>query len=344
MSLVFEVAHSRGSPRRATLLESINALRESDELVRSLVDFHLVGSPSSMGERTLNKTRERMILNPVGWNFHLNLARFFAPTDIVYIVGDPRIVPSQGLHQRLRAESIQTLILDKGDAIVIPTFGFVRNPSGEPMTKATTAHDIRRRLGYPRSGTWDGVGADEFESIGQEHVRELDRTLPLPLERWPQKKAALVGLVRTRVGTPDHPSESVLALHDRRWDLNHGPSNWYLWRKSPTDPRLLEPPELGGGIGLGPNGGVGGGRDVFRVTDYDLHYSPSVVVSRKGQPWCTERFEMMPAACVYQMYLSGAEMWVLPDEWAFTVEAVDKFIEPTKEDPAEKLRVSLAPL
>lgn len=340
ISLVFETSHSRTSPLRAALLHEIAALRASDAVVREYVDFHLVGAPTSLSERSLNKTRERLIFRPVAHNYHVNLARFFAPTDTVFLVGDARVTPSAGLRTRLGSAAVRDLILERGDAVVVPTFGFVRDRSGDSaLSQLPTIHDLRAELGLPLGGAWDGVGPDEFDALARHHVRALIKSLPLERNAWPTKKAALVSFVSTRVGTADAPSSAVLALLDKGWDLNHGPTNWYLWRKSTTDPRLLEPPELGGGVGLGIEGGVGGGRDVFRVTDYDLHYAPNVVVSRKGQPWCTERFETMHAACVYQMYLAGAEMWVLPDEWTFTVEGTEKVAEPAREDPAQKLKV-----
>lgn len=344
VSLVFEAAHARASPLREGLLAAISDLRDSDPLVAKLVDFHLVGAPPSLSERSLNKTRERLVLHPIAHNFHTNLARFFASTDVVFMAGDARVTPSAGLRTRLTSDSVRTLVLEHGDAIVVPTFGFVRDVNGESdPPKVPSLAVLRDQLRLAPSGAWDGVGEDEFAALAAQNAFVLTETLPIARSEWPTKKANLVGLVNTRVGTADTPTSAQLALYDRGWDLNHGPTNWYLWRKSGTDPRLLEPPDMGGGVGLGLNGGVGGGREVFRVTDYDLHYSPYVVVSRKGQPWCTERFEHMQAACVYQMYLSGAEMWVLPDEWAFTLEGTEKPAESVKEDPAQKLKVSSFP-
>mgnify|MGYP001608951364 FL=1 len=183
------------------------------------------------------------------------------------------------------------------------------------------------------------VGEDEFELLAAENVLALHETLPLSPDQWPQKKSALVSLVNTRVGTPESPTPASLALFDARWDLNRGPTNWYLWRKASTDPRLVDKAERGGGLGLGVDGTIGGGTDVYRVVDYDLHYAPNVVMSKRGQPWCSERFEHLQAACTYQMYLSGADLWVLPDEWTFTVEVLEKSPEGTKIDPAEKLKV-----
>lgn len=355
VSLVFEATHSRlDETSRAALLSRVASLRDSDPLIKQFVDVHVVGAPPSLSERTLNKIRERMIKAPVALNYQLNLARFFAQTDVVFLVGDARITPSGGLRRKLAGPSIRELVLERGDAIVVPTFGFIRDPTGEPTTLASLP-DLRAELGFTSSDIVDdeaeltagsvvadpfaGVGADEFAPLAAEHLHTLVESLPLAQGDWPTRKQQLVSFVNTRVPSIESPTTARLALFDRRWDLNHGPSNWYLWRKSATDPRLMEKPTSGGGLSLGLDGAVGGGKEVYRVVDYDLHYSPLVVVSKKGQPWCTERFDDVRAACVYQMYLAGAEMWVVPDEWAYTLEVLEKKAEGVKEDPAEKLKV-----
>ncbi|GAA6061141.1 hypothetical protein JCM10212_001741 [Sporobolomyces blumeae] len=357
VSLIFETTHSRlDTSARSALLADIQALRDSDTLVKTFVDFHLVGAPSSMSERTLNKTRERMIKNPSAQNYQLNLARFFARTDVVFLAGDARLVPSGGLRRRLTSPGIRQLVLDKGDAVVVPSFGFVRDPTADPLSNPVPSlANLRTRLalgansevevGEATAGPADafaGIGSDEFEPLAAGYVRALYETLPLQPDEWPSRKQQLVQLVNTRVPSPETPTTALLALLDKRWDINHGPTNWYLWRKSSADPRLREKPSAGGGLGLGVDGTIGGGKDVYRVVDYDLHYSPYVVTSRKGQPWCTERFDDVRAACVYQMYLTGAEMWVLPDEWVYTLEPLEKRPESDKEDPADKLRNSIS--
>ncbi|GAA5832338.1 hypothetical protein JCM11251_006414 [Rhodosporidiobolus azoricus] len=351
VSLIFEATHSRlDDASRAALLARISALRDAEPLVKQFVDVHLVGTPSSVSQRTLAKTRERMIKTPVAHNYQLNLARFFAQTDVVFLVGDARVTPSGGLRRKLTAPGIRRLVIDRGDALVVPTFGFVRDPTGEPTSLASLP-DMRAKLGLIAEETeeeetapvdpYAGVAANEFAPLAAEHLHSLVESLPLAQEDWPTRKQQLVSLVNTRVPSVESPTTAKLALYDRRWDLNHGPSNWYLWRKSSTDPRLLEPPTSGGGLGLGLDGAVGGGKEVYRVVDYELHYAPLVVVSQKGQPWCTERFDDVRAACVYQMYLSGAEMWVMPDEWVYTLEVLEKKPEGIKEDPAEKLKNSI---
>ncbi|GAA5894698.1 hypothetical protein JCM5296_002258 [Sporobolomyces johnsonii] len=355
VSLVFEATHSRlDSTARTSLLADISALRESDPLVKQFVDFHVVGAPMSMSERTLNKTRERMIKSPTALNYQLNLARFFARTDVVFLVGDARITPSGGLRRKLTTSGVRNLVLERGDAIVVPTFGFVRDPTGDPSNNPIPSlAELRVKMGLevdsaagrsdvPAPNTFAGIGADEFEPLAAEYIHTLFETLPVQPEDWPTRKQQLVQLVNTRIPSPETPTTAVLALYDRRWDLNHGPTNWYLWRKSSSDPRLLENPSSGGGLGLGLDGAVGGGKEVYRVVDYDLHYAPLVVVSKKGQPWCTERFDDVRAACVYQMYLTGAEMWVLPDEWTYTLEVLEKRPDSDQEDPADKLKNSIS--
>lgn len=340
LSLVFETAHSRFSHERERLMEQIKAIREQDELVRKFVDFHIVGTASTTSERSLAKIRERMIERPVAQNYQLNLARFFAPTDLIYVVGDPRIVPSAGLKRRLQSEAVRQAVIERGDIVAVPTFGFIRDPTGDTTEpKFPSLNDLRGRLDLPVVGQWDGVAPSEFDSLAAQHVLALHESLPIPANAWPTRKQSLVSQVNTRAPSPDAPTTARIALFDRRWDLNHGPSNWYLWRKSASDTHLQDAPELGGGVGLGLDGGVGGGHELYKVTDYDMHYSPTVVMSRKGQPWCTERFETMHAACVYQMYLTGAEVWVVPDEWAYTLEVVEKKHDGWQEDPADKLKV-----
>ena len=286
-----------------------------------------------------------MIKNPSALNYQLNLARFFARTDVVFLAGDARLTPSGGLRRKLTAPSIRKLVLDRGDAVVVPSFGFIRDPTADPSSNQVPSHSqIRSKTMADEAASlhpFSGVGAQEFETLSKEYLKSLIETLPLQPEEWPTRKQQLVQLVNTRVPSPDTPTSATLALYDRRWDINHGPTNWYLWRKSSADPRLAEEPTLGGGQGLGLDGGTGGGKEVYKVVDYDLHYSPNVVVSKKGQPWCTERFDDVKAACVYQMYLTGAELWVLPDEWVYTLEPLEKRPEGEKEDPADKLRVSL---
>ncbi|GAA5883108.1 hypothetical protein JCM3774_002858 [Rhodotorula dairenensis] len=343
VSLVFETVHSRhDTERRSALLDAISALRDAHPLVKQFVDFHVLGVPKTMSARSLAKARERMIRQPFARNFHLNLARFFAQTDIIFLVGDARITPSGGLRRRLTEPAARSIMLDHGDALVVPTFGFIRDTLGEPSKIATTAQ-LREQLGFSEPDeAHGGVSADEFDAFAAQHIRELYESLPISPEDWPSRKQALVQLVNTRSPTTSVSTTAELALFDRRWEPNRGPSNWYLWRKSAADPRLEDEPAAGGGLGIGVDGKVGGGREPYRVVDYDLHYAPLVATSRKGHPWCTERFDDLRAACTYQMFLAGAEMYVLPEDWVYTLEVLEKSPAGYREDPAEKLKNSIS--
>ncbi|KAG0201090.1 hypothetical protein BGX28_006041 [Mortierella sp. GBA30] len=53
------------------------------------------------------------------------------------------------------------------------------------------------------------------------------------------------------------------------------------------------------------------------VQNYDPYFGPSVVLRRDKMLWCPERFGNNQAACLFELYLSGADFWVLPSD--FTV-------------------------
>lgn len=342
VSLVFEVAHSRrATAERRDVLRSIAAVRDAHPLVAQHVDVHIVGTPPHASERTLNKTRERLVRDPQALNMHANLARLFAHTDLVWLVADARIVPSPNLRDRLAGADVRELAANRGDLVVVPSFAFVRDGSSNVEAGGPpTTTDSRRALGLPLGDPWNGVGADEFGEIARHFTSSLVESLPLPMDSWPESKQQLVDQVqplrrekqrlKRQVGAPgatDDPmlspvSPPVIAMYDRSWDANAGPSNWFLWRREVADRRLLDAPSAGGGAGLGPGDSVGGGASVYRIEDYDLQYAPLVVFASRAQPWCTERFDRMRQACTYQMYLAGARMWVVPDAWAYTLEPI----------------------
>ncbi|EXX65321.1 glycosyltransferase family 49 protein [Rhizophagus irregularis DAOM 181602=DAOM 197198] len=85
-----------------------------------------------------------------------------------------------------------------------------------------------------------------------------------------------------------------MGLKDSGWSLNKGPTSYENWLK----------------------------KKVYNVSDYEMHYQPNFVVRRGRElPWCTERFdnfENSKAACLLQMYISGSELWVIPE--AFLIE------------------------
>jgi hypothetical protein len=336
VSLVFEDPFPRNSKGRSGLITRLANLRAREPSIRELVDFHIVTSlPSS----NVNRTRERLITRPVASNFHLNLARFFARTDMVWLVGDSRIIPSSGLRERLSSDDVHRAVLEHGDGFVVPTFAPVRR--GDAAVEPTVL-DLRRDSGWEPTGV-RGVGEDEFVHLAAANLARHRSSLPLEVDQWPQNKENLVRLVSPAVSDTAASADDAryaFALYDSDWEPNHGPSNWALWGKMPSDPALAAPAEEGGGEELGLAGGIGGGDSPYRIDEYDLHYSPNVVISRGGsQPWCTERFVSKKSACVYQSYLAGSELWVLSDQWAYTLEYMDKNEADENEDEFLKVRI-----
>ncbi|KAF9930901.1 hypothetical protein FBU30_011099 [Linnemannia zychae] len=53
------------------------------------------------------------------------------------------------------------------------------------------------------------------------------------------------------------------------------------------------------------------------IQNYDPYFSPSVILRRDKMLWCPERFGDNHAACMFELYLSGADFWMLPND--FTV-------------------------
>ena len=56
----------------------------------------------------------------------------------------------------------------------------------------------------------------------------------------------------------------------------------------------------------------------YRVEDYNFSYEPYVIYKRSNSPWCDERFigyGANKAACLYEVYLSGIDYYVLPDDF-----------------------------
>ncbi|KAF7724897.1 hypothetical protein EC973_000556 [Apophysomyces ossiformis] len=95
---------------------------------------------------------------------------------------------------------------------------------------------------------------------------------------WPEDKIALISLV----------DQGKMGLQDYHWRLNEGPTSYMEWRMA-TEPYL--------------------------VTEYDYHYGPTYIATRNRHPWCEERFEDQLSACVYSMFLAGADLWVLPEDY-----------------------------
>ncbi|KAI8967627.1 glycosyl-transferase for dystroglycan-domain-containing protein [Mycotypha africana] len=86
-------------------------------------------------------------------------------------------------------------------------------------------------------------------------------------------------------------NEKKLDMFHRSWIKGHSATNYRKWY---------------------------GADQVYKVDDYDFSYEPYVIYKRKGSPWCDERFigyGANKAACLYEMYISGIDYYVLPDDF-----------------------------
>ncbi|KAI8366566.1 glycosyl-transferase for dystroglycan-domain-containing protein [Blakeslea trispora] len=59
-------------------------------------------------------------------------------------------------------------------------------------------------------------------------------------------------------------------------------------------------------------------RQPYPVTQYEYSYEPYVIYKKEGTPWCDERFigyGANKAACLYEIFISGVDYWVLPNDF-----------------------------
>ncbi|WAQ80912.1 hypothetical protein PtA15_1A250 [Puccinia triticina] len=289
------------STDRPELIARIQELRKTDSLIRQRVDFHIVPTPDGSPTQKL-KNAERMIGEPIATNAQLNVARFFSRSELVWLVGDARVLPPVGLYDVLSQKTnLRTRVLDYGDAIVIPNFGF-----------------IRERQVYPSNFLWANEEAD-LNQMAQQYINESLSSIALPSDEWPKTREDLLRLT-TRPNSLK-PDKSVLVMYDQAWRPSEGPTNWTMWQN--YDPKLDSAVSLKMDSTQSSKDELSGPQDqMYPIVSYDLNYAPNVIVSREGQPWCTERFEFNKAACVYQMYLSGTELWVMPEAWTLTIQQI----------------------
>ncbi|KAF9426222.1 hypothetical protein BGZ76_002854, partial [Entomortierella beljakovae] len=74
------------------------------------------------------------------------------------------------------------------------------------------------------------------------------------------------------------------------------------------------------------------------IQNYDPYFGPSVVIRRDKMLWCPERFGNNQAACLFELYLSGADFWVLPKD--FTINGGErKDIEVTEREKTINTRL-----
>lgn len=56
----------------------------------------------------------------------------------------------------------------------------------------------------------------------------------------------------------------------------------------------------------------------YRTKSYQHSYEPYIIYKKEGTPWCDERFigyGANKAACLFEIYISGVEYWVLPNDF-----------------------------
>lgn len=59
-------------------------------------------------------------------------------------------------------------------------------------------------------------------------------------------------------------------------------------------------------------------KEIYKVTTYQHSYEPYVIFKNQGSPWCDERFAgygSNKAACLYELYVSGVNYYVLPNDF-----------------------------
>ncbi|KAG2232995.1 hypothetical protein INT48_001058, partial [Thamnidium elegans] len=58
--------------------------------------------------------------------------------------------------------------------------------------------------------------------------------------------------------------------------------------------------------------------EIYPVTEYEFSYEPYIIYKKEDTPWCDERFigyGANKAACLYEIFISGVDYWVLPNDF-----------------------------
>ncbi|POW01530.1 hypothetical protein PSTT_12440 [Puccinia striiformis] len=307
------------STDRPKLITRIQEMRKNIPSIRKSVDFHIVLVPDGSSTQKL-KNAQRMMAEPIATNAQLNVARFFSRSELVWLAGDARVLPSTGLYDVLTKQTnLRTRVLDYGNAIVIPSFAFSRAKQVNPNTFQ-----------------WTGEEAD-LNQMAQQYINESILSIALPSHKWPSTREDLLRLT-TQSDSPK-PDMSAMAMYDQAWKPSEGPTNWTMWQT--FVPKLDSGASRIMDSAKTLQGDLSGVQDqMYPVVSYDLNYAPNVIVSREGQPWCTERFEYNKAACVYQMYLAGTELWVMPEAWSLTFQQMPSTSKRFDEDRELKELIS----
>ncbi|ORE19486.1 hypothetical protein BCV71DRAFT_197378 [Rhizopus microsporus] len=109
----------------------------------------------------------------------------------------------------------------------------------------------------------------------------LDQKDGLDWRTFPTKKSQLV----------DQVNNMKLDSFHSTWVSGHGATNYSHWYTADQ---------------------------TYPVTQYEYSYEPYIIYKKEGTPWCDERFigyGANKAACLYEIYISGVDFWVLPNDF-----------------------------
>lgn len=99
-------------------------------------------------------------------------------------------------------------------------------------------------------------------------------------------------------------ADGKLDMFHKSWLKGHGSTNYTKWYQS---------------------------TDIYKVTDYNFSYEPYIIYKKEGTPWCDERFigyGANKAACLYEIFLSGIDYYVLPND--FLIHQTHQYPEATR--------------
>ncbi|CAH1768221.1 6429_t:CDS:2, partial [Entrophospora sp. SA101] len=138
--------------------------------------------------------------------------------------------------------------LEKNNIIILPTFVFINNSSSIMSSLDKTSEASMENNSY----------------------NSVDHIL-----QFPNNRDELIHLVK----------DDKMALLDRGWELNNGPTCLDKFMKREDNlPYQLE--------------------------TYDFYYKPNFIVKKNGKiPWCTERFDDNKAACLLQIEYLALNKW-----------------------------------
>jgi len=110
---------------------------------------------------------------------------------------------------------------------------------------------------------------------------------------------------------PTKKSDLVPLVDEKRLDMFH--ASWWRGHGSTNYTKYYE------------------AKNLYKVVDYNFSYEPYIIFKKDGSPWCDERFigyGANKAACLYELYLSGVDYWVLPDD--FLIHQTHPYLEETR--------------